>query len=244
VAGVAALNDTLQRRLLAARVDPAGLRGVALDPWEAWLRLRARWGRRATLVDLYEPEAAFQGIGLEQLTAADRERLKVLSRHVRRDRVEVVPGSGRSGDPHEVNGYDPAWPGCFGVWHRRLATKLGDAAARIDHIGSTPVNRVQAVSLTRRSEPVAVQFEVRESVGAAGSHRAGDGQSGKLLIGRIQLSGPLCKHQAPRSMDIHFWRFTIGPTHSQILPGRCQRRIRESANQTGWQARQVQSCPR
>jgi hypothetical protein len=92
---------------------------VALDPWEAWLRLRARWGRRATLVDLYEPEAAFQGIGLEQLTAADRERLKVLSRHVRRDQVEVVPGSGRSGDPHEVNGYDPAWPGCFGVWHRR-----------------------------------------------------------------------------------------------------------------------------
>jgi GrpB-like predicted nucleotidyltransferase (UPF0157 family) len=162
VIGVAALDDTLQRRLLAAGVDPAGLRGGALDPWEAWLRLRARWGRRATLVDLYELEAAVRGISLEQLTAADRERLKVVSRHARREQAEVVPGSGRSGDLHEVNGYDPAWPGCFGVWHRRLATTLGDAAARIDHIGSTSVPGLAA-------KPV---IDIQVSVADVGDERS------------------------------------------------------------------------
>ena len=60
---VAGLSDGLQKRLRAAGVDTSGPSGQALDPWEAWLRLRAHSGRRATLVDLYELEAARQKSG-------------------------------------------------------------------------------------------------------------------------------------------------------------------------------------
>jgi len=52
-------------------------------PWEVWLPLRERWGRRATLVDLYELEAAGRGIPLKCLSKTDRSRLWAAVRPVR-----------------------------------------------------------------------------------------------------------------------------------------------------------------
>lgn len=110
-----------------------------MDPWQVWLRLRAHSGRRATLVDLYELEAGRQGIRPEELSAADRKRLTAVSLHARREQVEVVPGSNRPVDSHEVISYDPSWPVWFDVWRDRLEAALGTAAVRIDHVGSTSV---------------------------------------------------------------------------------------------------------
>jgi GrpB-like predicted nucleotidyltransferase (UPF0157 family) len=136
---VAGLSDGLQKRLKAAGIDTSGPSGQGLDPWEVWLRLRAHSGRRATLVDLYELEAARQGIRPEELPAADRQWLKAASLHARRDQAEVVPASARGVDPHEVISYDPNWPAQFRAWRDRLADVLGCAAVRIDHVGSTSV---------------------------------------------------------------------------------------------------------
>jgi GrpB-like predicted nucleotidyltransferase (UPF0157 family) len=40
--------------------------------------------------------------------------------------------------------YSPDWPARFDVWRDRLATALGSAAVRIDHVGSTSVPRMAA----------------------------------------------------------------------------------------------------
>jgi GrpB-like predicted nucleotidyltransferase (UPF0157 family) len=135
------LDDLLRARLRAAGVDPPALPGPDLGPWQAWLLLREHIGRRATLVDLYELEAASRGMRPEELTAADREHLKKISRPARRRFVqaEVLPGSDRSGDLHEVTGYDLSWPERFTIWRDRLTAALGPAATRIDHVGSTAV---------------------------------------------------------------------------------------------------------
>lgn len=135
------LSDGLQKRLRAAGIDACDPSALGLDPWEAWLRLRAQNGRRATLVDLYELEAASRGIPPDELSAADRDRLKAMSRPARRrfGQAEVLPGSERPGDPHEVVSSDPAWPEKFAVWRDRLSAVLGPRAMRIDHVGSTAV---------------------------------------------------------------------------------------------------------
>lgn len=133
-------DDTLRERLRAAGVDPSALFGPGLDPWQAWLRLRDHYGRRATLLDLYELEAASQGKRAEELAPADRARMIEASRAVRRfGQAQVLPGSARSGDPHEVVSYDPAWHARFTQWRERLAGALGKATSRIEHVGSTSV---------------------------------------------------------------------------------------------------------
>jgi GrpB-like predicted nucleotidyltransferase (UPF0157 family) len=135
------LDDLLRTRLRAAGVDVPGLSGLKLTPWRAWLLLREHLGRRATLVDLYELEAAGRGIRPGELSAAERDHLKAISRPARRrfGQAEVLPGSDRPGDPHELTSADPAWPERFAVWRDRLAAVLGPAAARVDHVGSTAV---------------------------------------------------------------------------------------------------------
>jgi GrpB-like predicted nucleotidyltransferase (UPF0157 family) len=110
------------------------------EPWDVWLLLRDRWGRRATLVDLYELEAAGRGIGLESLSKADRSRLRLAARPVcYPGRQPALPGSDRLGDPHAVSEYDPGWPVRFAAWRSRLAEAVGATATRIDHVGSTAV---------------------------------------------------------------------------------------------------------
>jgi GrpB-like predicted nucleotidyltransferase (UPF0157 family) len=134
------LDRALRERLSAAGVEVSGLFGPGLGPWQAWLRLRDHDGRRATLVDLYELEAASRGLRPEDLSAGDRKRLKALSLRFRRPGLpEVVPGSERDGDPHEVTSYDPVWPVRFAGWRDRLAAALGPVAAGIEHVGSTAV---------------------------------------------------------------------------------------------------------
>jgi hypothetical protein len=59
IAGVAGdISDGLRGRLRALGLDPLSMFAPGRGPWEVWLLLRDRWGRRATLVDLYELDAA------------------------------------------------------------------------------------------------------------------------------------------------------------------------------------------
>jgi GrpB-like predicted nucleotidyltransferase (UPF0157 family) len=51
--------------------------------------------------------------------------------------------------------YDAAWPGMFAAERERLATALGEVAARIDHVGSTAVPGLSAKPW------VDIQVEVR-----------------------------------------------------------------------------------
>jgi hypothetical protein len=69
----------------------------------AWARGRCGcggrpYGRGATLVDLYEVEAGSLGVRPEELPEADRVRLSMMTRPLRRAGLAVVPGSDRRGD--------------------------------------------------------------------------------------------------------------------------------------------------
>jgi GrpB-like predicted nucleotidyltransferase (UPF0157 family) len=134
------ISAGLLERLRAVDLDPSSMFAVGRGPWEVWLLLRDRWGRRAMLVDLYELEAAGRGIRLACLSKADRSRLRRAARPVcYPGRQPALPGSDRLGDPHEISEYDPAWRDRFADWRSRLAAALGATAARIDHVGSTAV---------------------------------------------------------------------------------------------------------
>ena len=131
-----ALPADLVARLRAAGVDPDAI----TDPKDAWARLHAAHGLRATLVDRYELEAAHRGIAADTLEPDLRDRLtsEVLRAHS--PQFEFVPGSERT-DPRrvEVVDYDPAWADRFAEWRDRLARTLGPVARRIEHVGSTAV---------------------------------------------------------------------------------------------------------
>lgn len=126
---------------LAAKLEAIGLTSTDFgEPGEAWLRLHRRFGRRATLVDRYELEAAARGVTVEGLDDELRGQLtrEVLKAHW--PGFEIVPGSDRaSADPIEVVDYDPRWPERFHSWRERLARELGPAAQLIEHVGSTAV---------------------------------------------------------------------------------------------------------
>jgi hypothetical protein len=95
-------------------------------PWEVWLVLSDRWGRKATLVDLYELEAASRGIPPEHLSKADRSQLWAAVRPIRYPtRQPALSGSERRGDPHAISEYDPGWAVTFAHWRSRLAAALG-----------------------------------------------------------------------------------------------------------------------
>jgi GrpB-like predicted nucleotidyltransferase (UPF0157 family)/nitrite reductase/ring-hydroxylating ferredoxin subunit len=130
------VDAELRVRLTAAGVDPDS----PGDPADAWRHLHDRWGRRATLLDRYALEAAARGIPVDALDPDLRARvtLDVLAAH--EPGFELIAGSGRNrNDPIEVVAYDPAWPMRFAEWRVRLAAELGDAALRIEHVGSTAV---------------------------------------------------------------------------------------------------------
>ena len=93
------LSDELRVRLQSAGADVLPLFGAGMGSWEVWLRRGGHHGRRATLVDLYELEAGSLGVRPGELPAADRVRLSMMTRPVRRAGLAVVPGSDRRGDP-------------------------------------------------------------------------------------------------------------------------------------------------
>jgi GrpB-like predicted nucleotidyltransferase (UPF0157 family) len=126
--------------LVEVGLDP----GSFGDPGEAFERLHARFGRRATLVDRYELEARVLGVPAAQLEGEQRARLarEVLALHY--PGFEFVSGSDRArSDPVEVVPYDPRWPDAFDHWQERLSEQL-PGSARIHHIGSTAVPELAA----------------------------------------------------------------------------------------------------
>lgn len=53
--------------------------------------------------------------------------------------LEFGPGSRRAGEPIELTPYDPAWPGRYEEWRRKLLDALPAPPRSIEHIGSTAV---------------------------------------------------------------------------------------------------------
>jgi GrpB-like predicted nucleotidyltransferase (UPF0157 family) len=130
------LSADLAARLRAAGLDPDEIN----DPADAWNRLHASIGLRATLVDRYVLEAAHRGIAAEALEPELRDRLtnEVLRAHS--PQHEFVPGSERTDARRvEVVDYEPAWGDRFAEWRDRLGRALGPVARRIEHVGSTAV---------------------------------------------------------------------------------------------------------
>jgi GrpB-like predicted nucleotidyltransferase (UPF0157 family) len=126
-------------RLDLAGLDTGQYLAGRLDPWESWQRLRARFGRRATLLYLYRLTAQAERIPLDQLDGGLRRALAERALALQFPGFERSTAEPRPLDPVEVVAYDPDWPRRFSEWEARLVESLGPAAQRIDHIGSTSV---------------------------------------------------------------------------------------------------------
>ena len=132
------MDERLQSRLQAIGVDARHVD----DPHQAWLLLYARYGKRATLIDRYELEAASRGVPVESLPGEVRARLSVEVLGVRYPGIELL-GS-MSGQPVDVVPYEAQWPLLFAEWRARLSEALGADVRRIEHIGSTAVSGLAA----------------------------------------------------------------------------------------------------
>jgi GrpB-like predicted nucleotidyltransferase (UPF0157 family) len=106
--------------------------------FERWLELRAQFGDRVDVLDLYELLAEARGVAPEELPHEDRRSLASRALEVIWPGFEQVAAL-RTSEHIEVVSYRAEWPARFDAWHDRLAGTLGDAAIRIDHIGSTSV---------------------------------------------------------------------------------------------------------
>jgi GrpB-like predicted nucleotidyltransferase (UPF0157 family) len=149
----ALLDRQLARRLSEVGLDPADFG----DPGQAWRRLHARFGRRATLIDRYALEAVRLGVGPEQLDTGERARLTREVLAVQYPELEFTASSGRPvADPIEVVDYRDAWAASFGEWRKRLRAALEEAAVRIEHVGSTAVPGLPAKPI------IDVQVSVRD----------------------------------------------------------------------------------
>ncbi len=115
------------------------------DPGSAWDRLHQHYGRRATLIDRYALEATHRGVTAHELDPELRARLTVEVLRAHDPQWRLVTGSGRiSRDPVEVVAYDASWPARFDQWRTRLRQSLGPVARRVEHIGSTAVQGLDA----------------------------------------------------------------------------------------------------
>ena len=106
---------------------------------EAWLRLRAAEGNRATVIDLYELAAAPRGLAAHELPVTDRLRLARQAVPHMWPGFSITDGSERPAVPLVVIDYDPAWPQRYARWRHRVGAALGMAALGIEHVGSTSV---------------------------------------------------------------------------------------------------------
>ena len=121
---------------------PGSAKGA--EPWEAWLRLHAAEGNRATIIDLYELVAASQDLAAHELPAATRLGLARQAMTQTWPGFAVTEGSERPRVPLVITGYDPAWPQTYERWRQRVAAALGRTAIRIEHVGSTSVPALAA----------------------------------------------------------------------------------------------------
>lgn len=134
-------------RTLADRLAAAGVSDRA-EPWDAWLRLRAAEGNRATVIDLYELFAASQHVAAHELPAATRLSLARRAMAQMWPGFAVTEGSERPKVPLVVVDYDPVWPQTYERWRQRVAAALGRTAIRIEHVGSTSVPGLAAKPIT------------------------------------------------------------------------------------------------
>lgn len=106
---------------------------------EAWLRLRAAEGNRATVIDLYELVAAPRGLAAHELPVTERLSLARQAVPHMWPGFSITDGSERPAVPLVVIDYDPAWPQTYARWRQRVGAALGTAAMSIEHVGSTSV---------------------------------------------------------------------------------------------------------
>ena len=114
------------------------------DAFEIWRERREREGPRVTLVDLYGMVAEARGLQVADLSQAERRELWERAAGIINPGIEFMQGSDRPREPLEIFPYDPSWPATFERWHARLRMCLGDAATRIEHVGSTSVPGLDA----------------------------------------------------------------------------------------------------
>jgi GrpB-like predicted nucleotidyltransferase (UPF0157 family) len=129
---------TTPPRSLTERLSAAGVTD-STDPMNAWLRLRAVEGNRATIVDLYELVAARSGLAAHELPATVRFRLAEQAVPHIWPGFRVTEGSGRPAVPLVVSDYDEGWQQTYAAWRRQIAGALGPVALAIEHVGSTSV---------------------------------------------------------------------------------------------------------
>ena len=147
------LDPLLTERLRTVGLDPASFG----EPWDAWRRLRERFGPRATLIDRYALEAAHRGLQVGQLPADVRAKLGAEVLRVQFPGLEFAPGSARAvSDAIEVVAYDERWRQRFEEWRRLLGDGLGRAALMVAHVGSTAVPGLAAKPI------VDIQISVRD----------------------------------------------------------------------------------
>jgi GrpB-like predicted nucleotidyltransferase (UPF0157 family) len=98
--------------------------------------------------------------GLEPWELPLEERIELALEVVRETwpGFAVTAGSERR-DGITISEYDPAWPSRFEVWRDRIATALGPAAIRIEHVGSTAVPGLAAKPIVDIQVSVADLFD-------------------------------------------------------------------------------------
>lgn len=113
---------------------------VSSEPFEVWRRRLETEPDSVTLIDLYRAVARSKGLAAHELSREERTELSQKALPLMWPGYQVPPGTDRAeADPIEIVPYDPAWPGQFETWRKRLATALGETAHRVEHVGSTSV---------------------------------------------------------------------------------------------------------
>ncbi|MDQ3664362.1 MAG: hypothetical protein M3353_06850 [Actinomycetota bacterium] len=118
------MQGRLEELSAAAGVDP-----LAGEPFEVWLRLRDAYGRRVTIVDLYELVAARRRLRAPELPISERRDLS-------REAIPVVypgfhtvdPESARTPEPVVLCTYDDRWPPRFEEWRGQRRCVPGRSA--------------------------------------------------------------------------------------------------------------------
>ncbi len=110
------------------------------DPFTIWQEMREREGPSVSLIRLFALVAEPRGLKPQDLPLAERKELAARATPLLWPGFENNERSQpRQVEPIEVVPYDPGWPERFAAWRGRLASLLGPAARRIEHVGSTSV---------------------------------------------------------------------------------------------------------
>jgi len=126
------LSPALQGLLEAAAITL----GLGDDAQVAFETLYGE-GHALSLDDRFAMEAHVLGVAPEALPSDARKRAMEGYYGLRWEGFTLI-GETRN-DPIEVVPHDPVWRARFEVWRAKLADALGEAAVRIEHVGSTSV---------------------------------------------------------------------------------------------------------